>query len=166
MNASWNEIAALAGKAARGAGAPPAQAASFGRAAASHLAQTRPESEIKTALDMLPQGPILSLPTALHSILASRKDGTAEGVIDAALTPKLAQSYVECLPVAATQKRAGDQIILRLDLDAPTPDRSAPRVNLSLDLYYMMQELAARTYVPDSAASRASGAGAGLTDND
>ena len=54
----------LAQKAARGAGAHPAQAAHFGRAVVYHLAAARDEADLIAALDALPSGPIQVLPFA------------------------------------------------------------------------------------------------------
>jgi len=61
---SVNEIESLGAKAARGAGAPPAQALRFGKALVHHLAQQRDPQEIRMALDALPQGPILTFALA------------------------------------------------------------------------------------------------------
>ena len=166
MNASWNEVAALATKAACGAGAPPAQATSFGRACACHLAQKRPEDQITSALGQLPDGPVIDLPLALHAMLAAHQDGQARGKIPAFEYAALLHSYLECLPVAARVQTRSDLAHVTLDINTPAPRIAVPRVILSRDLYFEMQTLAARTFVPETEASRLSGAGAGLTDND
>lgn len=64
MSFSVNETQMLAQKAARGAGAHPAQAAHFGRAAVCHLAAGRDPGDLLAALDALPEGPIQTLPFA------------------------------------------------------------------------------------------------------
>lgn len=64
MTFSVNEIQMLAQKAARGAGAHPAQAAHFGRAVVCHLAAGRAGADLTAALDTLPDGPIQTLPFA------------------------------------------------------------------------------------------------------
>jgi hypothetical protein len=62
MTWSEAEILALATKAARGARAPPEQAARFGQAAVAHLHAGRGEPALIAALDALPGGPILTHP--------------------------------------------------------------------------------------------------------
>jgi len=62
MSYSVNEIEALATKAARGAGAAPAQAAHFGRTTAHHIAASRPDDDLLAALNALPNGSIQTLP--------------------------------------------------------------------------------------------------------
>ena len=166
MNTSWNEVSALAAKAARGAGAPPAQAVEFGRATALHLAKGRAEGDIRAALNALPSGPILDVPLALQTVLSDRKEQAAQGHVPAANQMDLVCSYIECLPFANTYQRGTDRVVITLDLTKPAPRVVPSRINLGLDLYYDMQTLAARTFVPETEASRLSGAGAGLTDND
>ncbi len=62
MTHSANEVEMLAQKAARGAGAYPAQAAHFGKAVVVHLSEDRPVGLLLDALDALPEGPIQILP--------------------------------------------------------------------------------------------------------
>jgi hypothetical protein len=62
MTYSVNEVQMLAQKAARGAGAHPAQAAHFGRAVVCHLAAGREASDLSAALEALPGGPVQTLP--------------------------------------------------------------------------------------------------------
>ncbi|MEP4198719.1 MAG: hypothetical protein ABJL99_24100 [Aliishimia sp.] len=132
MMFSANEVQMLAQKAARGAGAYPAQAAHFGRVVAYHLTANRSADALSSALDALPSGPIQTLPVT-----------TDESDVCA-----LATSYREALLPA--QQR---------------PDLPA-RLLCPEALLSQMQKLAHKTYVPSSQGSRASGAGAGLTDND
>lgn len=127
MTHSVNELQSLAQKAARGAGAYPAQAAHFGRAVAYHLAAQRDSRALQDALAALPAGPIQTLPMTAKTLQ----------------TP-LAQSYTEA---------AGNA---RLPARLTCPDA----------LLSTLQTFAQLTYVPATAASRAAGAGAGLTDND
>ena len=64
VSVSVNEAQVLGQKAARGAGAYPAQAAHFGRALSFHLAAGRPAHDLVVALDALPAGPIQTMPFA------------------------------------------------------------------------------------------------------
>jgi hypothetical protein len=152
----------LAVKAARGAGAPPAQAAQFGAAAVVHLSAGRDAGALDAALDALPQGPIISLPIVLAQIAEAEVEGIAQGPFP--LDPAgLARSYVAALPCQASV--TGDEI-LHLDLNRPAARREVSRIHLSDDTYAGWSALAAKLLVPESDASRSSGAGAGLTDND
>lgn len=125
MSYSANEVQMLAQKAARGAGAHPAQAAHFGRALVCHLAAGRAVSDLREALALLPDGPIQTLPFAPQQT-----------------------------PLGASYKEANAQT------------RAPARVSLPAEVHAQLSELAQNTYVPASEASRAAGAGAGLTDND
>ena len=157
---------ALAAKAARGAGAPPAQAADFGRAAACHLTAGRLVNDLTSALNMLPTGPILELPLALRRILTDYQDKTATGSLSVKNYPQLVQSYIDFLPFAHVQSQEGDLLTLTLDLGTRTKRQAAARIDLPDDLAVTLNQLAARTFVPETEASRTAGAGAGLTDND
>ncbi|MEQ6248678.1 hypothetical protein ABMC89_07300 [Sulfitobacter sp. HNIBRBA3233] len=156
LSFSANEVMALAGKAARGAGAPPAQAAQFGRAAVAHLLAGRDPEMLKAALASLPQGPILSVPRSLDRIAEGGESGLS---MDTALV----RSYLETLPHAAWIDAAGRVVV---DLAAPNRLRLAGRIDLDRDTVAQWSALAARILVPETEASRRAGAGAGLTDND
>ena len=160
MTRSANEVMVLAGKAARGAGAPPAQAAMFGAAAVWCLAQGHPVSLLDDALGALPRGPIIALPLTLAQISETAKEARASGMIEA--TP-LARGYV-----ATTAYKADIDSLGRVTMDLNQPRvRVVPqRIDLPADVYSRWSALAARLLVPESDASRLSGAGAGLTDND
>ncbi|GFE51466.1 hypothetical protein So717_32190 [Roseobacter cerasinus] len=163
---SWSraEVSALAAKAARGAGAPAAQAALFGQAAALHLAQGRRAEALTEALDMLPEGPIGSLPLVLQRALPEAAVGNVVDV-DWDGDRELAQSYVDTLPVPCVVRTQGvDKLTLGfVGSERPLPLR---RISGCDALIAQMTKLARRTFVPESAASRLSGAGAGLSDND
>jgi hypothetical protein len=165
MTWSANEVMTLASKAARGAGAPPAQAYDFGRATVCHIQAGRDLTAIQQALDALPDGPIMDLPIAFMRVLECEG-----GQITSQLDPKgwlpLAQSYVDASAVAMEAKTTGTMLHITADLQ--TPARKAPlgRITLPDDLSLKMTNLAARILVPESDASRLAGAGAGLTDND
>ncbi len=128
---SVNELQMLAQKAARGGGAHAAQAAHFGQALCSYLAEDGDVAPVVAALRALPNGPIQTLPFSY-----------------ATLDHPPADHYrILALP---RDKRAS----LPARLECPTP------------LLRLLQKLAQNTHVPSSIASRAAGAGAGLTDND
>ncbi len=145
----------LAAKAARGAGAPPAQAAQFGQAAVQHLCAGRPEEELIGALEALPEGPILALPLLLAEV--------QEGFVESGGYDALARSYVEALPFKAS---LDTDMMLRCDRAVPARRKPPARCRLSSDIVELWVDLAARLLVPESDSSRRSGAGAGLIDND
>lgn len=163
LNWSKAEIEALAGKAARGAGAPPAQAARFGVAAAHHLVSGRDAESLERALADATNGPILAYPLALDAVLA---DGGCGALDDVGETPLLL-SYIEVLPFAARLTSDGSgSLWLEVDLACPRKTLPIARITGCDALVAQMQALAARTLVPESEQSRAAGAGAGLVDND
>ncbi|QJF50511.1 hypothetical protein [Roseobacter ponti] len=164
MTWSVAEITALASKAARGAGAPAWQAARFGQAAALHLRYGRPATELDAALSELPGGPAMDLPLALDAALAA---AAPEAVVMSDAPPGLLQSYVDALPCRATAT-AGEAGVWQLRTEPGTPrERPVPgRISCADALIAQMTALAEKTYVPETDASRAAGAGAGLTDND
>lgn len=162
MTRSANEVMVLASKAARGAGAPPAQAAQFGAAAVTHLTAGRDIAVLDAALAALPLGPIIALPLALTRIAEGQVEGIAEGVIDP-IYHVLAQSYVAALPCVAALTAEG---VVHLDLNRPALRATVERIDLPIQTYTDWSALAAALLVAESEASRQSGAGAGLSDND
>lgn len=166
---SWSasEIAALATKAARGAGAPPEQAARFGKVAAFHLAAGGAPQDLIAAVEALPGGPIVTLPGLFDAAAAKAWDGAAGPCVVPQNHAILARSYVAALPYAArcTVLADGDLSVM-LDISDPKPAKAAGRIAGCDVLLARFAELAARTFVPESDASRSTGAGAGLTDND
>ncbi|AXI45677.1 hypothetical protein C1J03_06275 [Sulfitobacter sp. SK012] len=160
MIRSLNEVAALAGKAARGAGAPAAQATRFGQAAVQHLCAGRDPQALTRALAALPGGPILDLPLAL---MQQAEAQVVEGGFETKGWDTLARSYVAALPFAAT---LNEKNLLWIDLNTPAKRSPVARCDLPEDLCADWQALAAKTLVPETDASRLGGAGAGLLDND
>jgi hypothetical protein len=166
VNWSAAEVSALAAKAARGAGAPPAQAARFGEVAALHLQSSRAPQALADALDALPNsGAILVYPRALDRALAALAQGEA-GLLGAVTRCALLESYVAALPFAAQVVERANGLRLEADLKKPRQQRAARRITGCDALVGKMADLAARTFVPESEASRNAGAGAGLLDND
>ncbi|MDW3222636.1 MAG: hypothetical protein R8G34_07055 [Paracoccaceae bacterium] len=167
---SWSqaEIMALAGKAARGAGAPPGQAAQFGKAAAVHLARGRSATELEHALSALPTGPIMSCAVEIERILmmAAGTDEISVG-IDPQTPLGLLESYLDALPfdVGITEVAPNSLRLTRGDASSKT-QRPPERISGCDSLIAQMTDLAAKTFVPESDASRRAGAGAGLSDND
>ena len=166
MIGSVNEITNLAAKAARGAGAPPALAAQFGKAAAWHLAEGHPVAELSAALAAVPNGPIYWLPANLLNILEDSTGRYRRGVVVQDVPDGLSLSYICTLPFACTQGWMNDYIEITIDTQTPAPPLRRSRLTLPDDLAADWQRLAARTFVPETDASRLAGAGAGLTDND
>lgn len=163
MIGSANEVMNLAAKAARGAGAPVAQAYAFGRAAACHLIANRSAADLDTALEALPGGAVLELPVLLMARAETRQQETT---IPAGPLPELTLSYAQSQSFACTATQRGTQIALSQTFDKPAPQLPAKRVSLPDALAAKMQSFAARLLVPETEASRRAGAGAGLTDND
>ncbi|WP_298843226.1 DUF3726 domain-containing protein [uncultured Roseobacter sp.] len=163
MSWSASEIAALATKAARGAGAPAGQAARFGEAAAFCLMTGGAPAALEAALAAVPAGgPVLDLPAALDGIIA-RQGGELRSDAPAILI----RAYVAVLPFAADATETGHgRWKIMVDLTRPSPRPTPRRISGCDGLIACMSELAARTFVPESEASRAAGAGAGLNDND
>lgn len=166
MKCSANEVMTLAAKAARGAGAPPAQAADFGAAALRHLQAGREVDMLIDALKALPSGPVIALPLVLMQILENSTDGIAEGGLEPGSNATLIQSYLDAQPFETQLENQAGSFHITL---FPTKLKAAPlmpRVDAPDDLLASFQSYAARILVPESDASRLSGAGAGLTDND
>jgi hypothetical protein len=166
MKCSANEVMTLAAKAARGAGAPPAQAADFGTAALRHLQAGREVQNLTDALEHLPTGPILLLPLQLLRITENTRDDVARGEFSRAECGGLAQSYLDAQPYETLMEKSGDSARVTLFLDKPKATHISHRVFIPNSLVTLLQTYAARMLVPETDASRLSGAGAGLNDND
>ena len=170
---SANEVSGLAQKAARGAGFPPAQAETFGRAVAVHLGAGRAAGPVQAALANPDDSAILRLPLLLDDVL--RAMALTGGEVALPLHPgdeALALSYARLLPLRLSDCRvehreeAQSRLVLSGDPDVPARPALPPRIDIPEDLRVFLSDLAARTYVPASEASRMAGAGAGNIDND
>jgi len=167
MICSANEVMTLAAKAARGAGAPSAQASRFGEAALCHFVANRDPQPLKQALDDLPMGAILDLPVYLMSCAEAATNGVFEGISLRHKDAALFDSYLDALPYGSDSRLIeGGGVRFRLFFNQPQRPVPPARVDLPDPLARHLQSLAARILVPESDASRRSGAGAGLTDND
>lgn len=164
MTHSMNEFAALAAQAAAGAGATTAQAGAFGAAAARHLAAGRDAADLGAALSALPGGPIRALPDWLAQAVEAAEGPQVAISLPAGSLAGLARSYVETC-VWRCHAGAGPEELV-LDLGQPAAPASPARLSPPPDLLATMRSHAARRLVPESARSRAAGAGAGLIDSD
>lgn len=163
---SWTEIQALAVRAATGAGVPAAQALAFGAMLARHLADGGAQGALRDALET----PSLILDIA-HRVEALVETASLSPRVVEAEEPDAAQralmiSWLASLPCQSEVEVRGQTLTARLSLTAPSTRRRPVRITISKALLDDMKSLAARTYVPDSAASRAMGAGAGAMELD
>lgn len=161
MNLSANQIIAMTIKAARGAGFPLAQAEIFASAVVQHLATDRPTSDLSQALIHNDDSPILNFPCLLDDVCL-------KGSLNAQDTrlPLLLRSYAETAPFEVKCVQAGKTLLLKHISDRPCLANPRQRIAMDPTLWAHLNKLAAKTYVPASDASRLSGAGAGLSDND
>lgn len=166
MICSANEVMNLAARAARGSGIPPAQAMAFGRAVVCHLAKGRDAGTLQSALASAPKGAILTIPLALSRFVETAQGNSVTGQIPLSADADLMLSYAQTQPFAVMADVQENRLRLKMTLTAPNTFSPGPRIILPDDLAEYMQSLAARVLVPESEASRLSGAGAGLTDND
>ena len=170
---SLNEVAGMVQKAARGAGFPVGQAEDLGRVAA-YLAGTGSSVAPVTAALQEPMGAVdvtwqdeavafAQGPAALIGPIVS--DAFAMGYTRAVLADMthapLVSAFLAQSGIAQTWHRStvtpSDTTVLKPVCKAVTiPDAD----------WQIWQELAAKTYVPETESSRLGGAGAGLTDND
>lgn len=163
MSRSWTETQALAERAARGAGVPFAQAARFAVGVARHLADNRPSDDILHAYENPDLISDIALDAERVTEAASVSGKAWTGHSDA---PELLKSVIEALPCDSAVSIDGNQVHARLTLDEPSQKSRPARLFVPHALQTEMERLAKRTYVPDSAASREAGAGAGLMELD
>jgi len=168
-----NEIAGLVQKAARGAGIPVGQAEDLGRVAVFLAGSGGSIAPVTAALlepistvDVRWQDgsvEVVQGPAALIGPIVS--DAFAMGYTSAVLADTAHAALISAFLArsgvapkwAGNTVTASDTTILR-----PT----CKPVAIPQDDWQIWQDLAAKTYVPETEASRSSGAGAGLTDND
>jgi len=160
---SWTELQALATRAATGAGVPASQSLAFGAMVPRHLSDDGSDEPLGLALKS--PKTIVSLAQVVETLIES-----------ASLSPRILKvrnsdttqrallvSWLAGLPCQADVVADGEGVQARLSLGSPNTRQRPDRVSISCDLLRQMETLAARTYVPDSAESRASGAGAGAS---
>ena len=168
-----NEVAAMVQKAARGAGIALGQAEDLGRIA-TYLAATGDDVGAITAALQTCKGTVdvkwgvaridvISGPAALIAPIV--RDAFEMGCDVAGLAN---QGHVPLVLGALRQAGVGasaEGLIVRRSSIVPAAMQYGA-VIIPDDDWALWSRLAAQTYVPESAASRAAGAGAGLTDND
>jgi len=161
---SGNEIQAMVLRAGRGAGLPLQNAQDIA------LACRWMRGQLKPVLDALKD-----------ATNPSRVAHMGPPLIDLALTrpgqpqdvpPEMAGELMQALCQEAAHRHGcalrldvSQATITALDGNPPTPLAGA-RATVAPSVWDALGQFAARTYVPESDASRLSGAGAGLTDND
>lgn len=158
---SVNEVQGLLSKAARGAGAPPAQAAAFGQAGVYHLACGGDTAVLSSALAQGLTGPIIDCPKQIQCTMSQSESVTF--IVSDDPADALLSAYLDALPFQATRRSDGAIEVTRTVFQRP--DLPA-RLQVAEDVLAGWKALAARTFVPETEQSRRAGAGAGLTDND
>ena len=170
---SLNEVEATLVKAARGAGLPLGVAEDFARFAAYLVATQRGAGAITRALAEDHATPAIDWDADIPRIGSGSAAMVAPMVVDAfamghdaVKLDNWAQAEITGAALAChgIAMRWDGLCVSRSDtevLPCPTGPVSVPEAD-----WQAWQSLAARTYVPESAASRSTGAGAGLTDND
>lgn len=167
---SWTELQSLAVRAASGASVPAAQALAFGAMLPRHLADGGAEAPLLAALDtpevivalaQRVEQMIEAASLSAHTVRVQEADAGQRAVLI---------SWLASLPCQVALTNTQNDIHARLSLSEPSTRTRPARLEITETLFDRMQVLAARTYVPDSAASRAGGAGpaegAGLMDLD
>lgn len=174
MIRSQNEIAAIVQKAARGAGAPPGQAEDLSRVAL-HLVRSGAGLDCVVAALREPQSPlnvqwdsgcikVRSGPA--YMVAPVVRDAFLGGVGSARLdNPAQAPLIHAALAEAGITVIGGDGDLMRAKQPPPLATVTGP-VDIPNDQWAVLEQFAARTFVPESDASRIAGAGAGLRDND
>lgn len=176
---SQNEVCGMVIKAARGAGVPLGHCEDLALAAG-YLAATDPVrlaclTEALTGphavvlADWSPQvvqitdaRAVMAGPVAVDALRAGASTVELQN-IDA---PRLVIALCAAQNMCVDHRFEGADLIIKLgDGPAPVPP-TASAITVSGQLWTYLSDLAARTYVPASDASRLAGAGAGLTDND
>ena len=174
MIRSQNEIAAIIRQAARGAGAPPGQAEDLARTAL-YLVQTGQGLERVAASLRDPFDPVdvqwdhdcIKVRSGPAMMIAPVvRDAFLGGVDSARLDhPAHAPLIRAALAEAGIMVAGDDTDLARIDA-APPVGTVTGQVDVPETLWSIFAHFAARTFVPETDASRIAGAGAGLTDND
>lgn len=165
MSRSWNDVQSKATRAAMGAGVPPAQALAFGAMAARHLADGGDEGALGACLNTPAQ--IVVLAGQIEELVEAAS--ISQGPVQLAPADKdrdLLMSWARSLPCQCDAQSDDTGLAFTLALTQPSRLARPDRVRVGDALWAAMDALAIQTYVPDSAASQAFGAGAGLMDID
>ena len=163
---SWTEVQALGVKAATGAGVPPAQSLAFGAMLARHVADDGPQGALEQVLDAPDR--IVSLAHRVETIVetASISDKPVDVTEPDVAARALLISWLAALPCKVDLTVSGPDIRIAMSLTSPGTRGRPDRLTLAPSLLGQLNTLAAKTFVPDSEASRSSGAGAGLMELD
>lgn len=168
-----NEVEGLVKKAARGAGFPVGQSEDLGRIAA-YLAGTgasvepitRALCETPTKADIVWGDGIIEIRAGAAALIGPVvRDAFVMGCKEAVLAdvthaPLVAAFLAEN---GVAQKWEGARVTLS---DTTVLKPGCMPVTIPQEDWQLWQDLAGKTYVPETQASRIAGAGAGLTDND
>ncbi|MEL7091218.1 MAG: hypothetical protein AAFN94_05745 [Pseudomonadota bacterium] len=162
---SWNEVQSKAARAAVGAGVPHAQALAFGTMVARLLSDGGDEDLVLRCLETPAR--VVSLAGAVEEAVeaASVAPDVVRVPVDA-FQRSLLSAWLRSLPCQAEIAEVADALMVKLELRLPNALERPLRVPVRETLWQAMEDLAARTYVPDSEASRSMGAGAGLMETD
>lgn len=157
MTLSRTEVRALVFKAACGGGLPLGYA--------EDLAAATEYLDMALITRCPCKGAAEAVPVALDLAIAGEEPQTVQA------EPALIAAYVAATEAACRRRvvveySAEGAVLHGFGTEAAPPQRTAPRSRLAQALMAHLQDMAARTLVPDTAASRQAGAGAGLTDND
>ena len=174
MIRSQNEIAAIIQKAARGAGAPPGQAEDLARTAL-YLVQTGAGLESVAAALCDPFDPVdvqwdhdcIKVRSGPAIMIAPVVRDAFLGGVDSARLDHTAHAPLirAALAEAGIMVAGNDTDLVRISGTPPAGKVVGP-VDVPDTLWSVFADFAARTFVPETDASRIAGAGAGLSDND
>lgn len=168
-----NEVAGMVQKAARGAGIPVGQAEDLGRVAA-YLAATGTSVQPVTAalqetidpVDVRWANDAIEVQQGAAALIGPIiRDAFAMGCTTAELADVTHAPLVGAFLAENGVAQKWDGATVTLSDTTVLPAKCGP-VNIAAADWDIWSSLAARTYVPETEASRLAGAGAGLTDND
>lgn len=154
---SANEIEGLVLKAARGGGLPLGHAEDLASAAAYLDLDGLTECPVKT-------GAALALPLALDAIMLGK--GPQEVPCEAVVMTAYAKAAEAVMGRTLKWRETRDGVVIEAFTAPCGASDPLGRRDVSEALLTHLEELAAKTLVPETEASREAGAGAGLTDND
>ncbi len=179
MKRSLNEIGGMVMKAARGAGVPLGHCEDLA-AASVFLAATDP-ARLNAVMDAL-SGPFENAQTSedgttmicanARAVMAgpaaidALRCGAEKIILQNIDAPRVVVAMCGALGLSVQHKFEGTDMHVSLASDGAVVQPTAQAVTVSELLWDQLAALAAKTYVPATEASRLSGAGAGLTDND
>lgn len=156
---SANEIETLVLKAVRGGGVPLGHAEDLASAA-----RFLDLDSLEHCPCRGPDAPVMALPRALDKV----RIGDVPQVVEAG--PALAAAYFAAFEDVTGQAVAwhedGAHVVMTGMKDTDGPPSPLGRRSVPDDIFQHLTDQAALTLVPESEASRAVGAGAGLNDND